>query len=199
MGVRRPRTHQEPLGWIDLAVGHDRLRPEAAHQLDLLLEATATVVEVHPERLVLDGIPPEPDAEPEVAACENVDLGGLLREQSRLALRCDYDAGDQLEPRRDRRDVAEDDEDLVEHAVRVVRAAEAGVALTVGAEHVVVRVQVLESEVLYSLGIRADAARVGADLRLREDRPELQRPTREPPTIASRPSARRTQALPLPS
>jgi hypothetical protein len=123
----------------------------------------------------------------------------LLRQQRSLALRRDHDAGDKLEPRRNSGDEAEDHEDLVEHAVRVVRAAEAGMARPLRAEHVVVGVQVVEPELLDALRERAHAGRIGADLCLREDRPELQRSTREPPTIASRPSANRTQALPLPS
>ena len=69
----------------------------------------------------------------------------------------------------------------------------------VGPEHVVVREQMVEAELLDGLRVLAHAAGVGADLRLREDDAELQRSTREPPTMASRPSAKRTHALPLPS
>ena len=66
-----------------------------------------------PERLVLDRVPAEPDAEPEPAAGEQVDLGGLLGHERGLALRQDDDAGDQLE-RRHRGQVAEHHERLVE-------------------------------------------------------------------------------------
>ena len=76
-------------------------------------------------------------------------------------------------------------------------------ALPIRAEHVVVGEQVVEAELLDALRELPDTADVGADLRLREDGAELHRQalrsTREPPTIASRPSSNRTHALPLPS
>ena len=48
-------------------------------------------------------------------------------------------------------------------------------------------------------GMTAQSREVIAALLAQKDRAELQRCTREPPTIASRPSAKRTHALPLPS
>ena len=87
----------------------------------------------------------------------------------------------------------------MEHVLRAIRADEAGVPRVVCAEHVVVREQMVEAELLRRLRVLADAARVGADLGLWKDDAELQRSTREPPTMASRPSANRTQAFPLPS
>ena len=80
-----------------------------------------------------------------------------------------------------------------------VGACQVGMPLAICAEHVVVREQVVEAELLHALRELADAADVGADLRLGEDDAELQRSTFDPPTMASRPSAKRTQALPLPS
>ena len=87
----------------------------------------------------------------------------------------------------------------MEHVLRAIRADEAGVPRVVCPEDVVVREQMLEPELLHRLRVLAHAAGVGADLRLRKDRAELQRSTRDPPTMASRPSANRTHALPLPS
>ena len=82
----------------------DRLGPEPAHHLDLLLRAPAAVAEVLAERLELDEVPAEPDAEPEVPAREDVDLGRLLRDERGLPLRQHEHAGDELEPgRRPRR------------------------------------------------------------------------------------------------
>ena len=109
-------------------------------------------------------------------------------------------AGDELEPGRHAGQVAEEHEDLVEHVLGPVRADQVGMAGVVRAEHVVVGEQVVEAELLHGLRELAHAAGVGADLGLREDGSELHwRSTREPPTMASRPSAKRTQALPLPS
>ena len=82
-------------------VVEDGLRPEAAHQLDLLLEAAAAVREVLAERLVLDEVPADAEAEPELPVRQQVDLGRLLREQRRLALRRDDDARHELELGRD--------------------------------------------------------------------------------------------------
>ena len=73
-------------------------------------------------------------------------------------------------------------------------------ALGSAPEHVVVGEQVVEAELLHGLRVARARRRVGADLGLGEDDAELHsRSTREPPTMASRPSAKRTQALPLPS
>ena len=99
----------------------DRLRPEPPQHLDLLLRAAAAVREVLAERLELDEVPAEPDAEPEAPAGEDVDLGRLLGDERGLPLRQDEHAGDELEPRRDRGEVAEEDEDLVELVLGRVR------------------------------------------------------------------------------
>ena len=87
----------------------------------------------------------------------------------------------------------------MEHVLRAVRADEVWMPRIVRTEHVVVGEEVVEAELLHRLRVLADAAGVGADLGLRKDGAELQRSTRDPPTMASRPSAKRTQALPLPS
>ena len=168
-------------------------------QLDLLLEAAAAVREVLAERLVLDEVPADPEAEPELPVRQQVDLGRLLGEQRRLALRRDDDARDELELGRDCGDVPEDDEDLVELVLCPVRACQVGMPLAIRSEHVVVREQMIEAELLRALRELADAADVGADLRLGKDDAELQRSTFDPPTMASRPSPKRTHALPLPS
>ena len=99
------------------------------------------------ERLVLDGVPAEPDAEPEPSLGQQVDLGGLLGDERRLALGQDDHAGDQLE-RGARGEVAEQHERLVERRVHVVRAVPRRVRLGIGAEHVVVGEQVGEPELL---------------------------------------------------
>src|SRR5205085_1930233 len=75
---------------VPAAVERDRrLRPERAEQLDLLLAARAAVAERLAEGLVLDGVPADADPEPQPAAAEQVDLGGLLGHQHGLPLRQD--------------------------------------------------------------------------------------------------------------
>ena len=149
------------------------LGPEAPEQLDLLLDPLAAVREVLAERLELDEVPAEADPEPEAPAGENVDLGGLLGDERGLPLREDEHAGDELEPGNDSGEVAEEDEDLVEHVLGRVWAGPLGTVGDVRAEYVVVRQQMGESELLGRLGVLADAARVSADLRLREDDSDL--------------------------
>ena len=100
---------------------------------------------------------------------EQIDLGGLLRDERGLPLRQDDDAGDELE-RRDRGEVAEEHERLVERRVDVVRTGPRLVHLGIGADHVVVREQVREAELLDPFRIRADRTAVRTDLRLGEHR-----------------------------
>ena len=76
----------------------DRLGPEPAQHLDLLLERRPRFAEVLAERLELDVVPAEADAEPEPPAGEQVDLGGLLGDERGLPLGQDEHAGDELEP-----------------------------------------------------------------------------------------------------
>jgi hypothetical protein len=75
-----------------------RLGPQPAQQLDLLLDPAASGGEVLAERLVLDLVPAEPDAEPELAAGQQVDLRGLLGDERGLPLRQDDDPGDHFQP-----------------------------------------------------------------------------------------------------
>ena len=74
-----------------------------------------------------------------LAAGQHVDLRRLLREQSGLPLAGDHDAGDELETGRDAGEVAVEDQDLVEHVLRAIRADEVRVTRVVGSEHMVIR------------------------------------------------------------
>lgn len=87
--------------------------PQPTEQLDLLAGAAPPAGEVLAERLALDAIPAQPDAEPELATGQQADLGGLLRHQRGLPLRQDDDAGDEVQPG-DRGEVAEHDQRLTE-------------------------------------------------------------------------------------
>ena len=74
-----------------------RLGQQPAQQRDLLVHPPPAVGERLAERLVLDGVPADADAEPEAAVGQQVDLGGLLGDERGLALGQDDDPGDQLE------------------------------------------------------------------------------------------------------
>ncbi len=80
-------------------MGDDRVGPELAEQLDLLGQAGPALSERYAEGVVLDLVPADADAEPQAAAGEDVDLGGLLGDEGGLALREHEDAGDELERR----------------------------------------------------------------------------------------------------
>ena len=71
----------------------DRFGPQPAQQLDLFLLARAARFEVLSERLVLDVVPPDADAETNPSARQHVEVGDLARHERGLALRKDQDAG----------------------------------------------------------------------------------------------------------
>ena len=58
----------------------------------MLLGAAAAVVEAHAHAFQLDLVPADADAQAQASAGEQVNLGGLLGDQGRLALRQDDDA-----------------------------------------------------------------------------------------------------------
>ena len=130
-------------------------------------------MEVLVQRFVLDVIPADADTEAQASAREHVDRRGLFRHQRGLALRQDHDAGDELEALRARRQIPEQHEGLVECRAHVVRAGPAFVHRRVGADDVVVREEVLESELFDSLRVRAHTSGIGTDLRLRKDHTDL--------------------------
>ena len=131
-------------------------------------------MEILVQRLVLDVVPADADAEAQAPAGEDVHRGGLLGHQRRLALGQDDDASDQLELLRAGAQVAEQDEHLVKRALVGVRRlpAELVEALQLGAQHVVEDEQVMVAGALGRLGIVADHRGVGADLRLRKHHAE---------------------------
>src|SRR5204863_3348243 len=82
-------------------------------QLELFLDALAAIREVLAERLELDGVPADADAETQTSAREDVHLGRLLGDERGLTLRQDEDARDQLDAPCDGGAEAEEDERLV--------------------------------------------------------------------------------------
>ena len=147
--------------------GHRRFGEKTTQQLDLFLAAHAAVAEVLAERFVLDRVPPDADPEAEPTFGEKVDFGGLFGDERGLALREDDDPGHDLE-RRDRGDVSEQYERLVERRADVIGAAPTFVHRGIGPEHVVVREQVRVPEPVDTLRVRPHRADVASQFGLRE-------------------------------
>src|SRR2546423_2241500 len=149
--------------------GHELARPQRAHHGDLLLDAPAARTEVGAERLELDGIPSDRNAEPQAAAREDIDGGRLLRDERRLALRKDDDAARKPEARGGRGEEAEQHERLVKRVAMRVRPLPAAGPLRIRAQHVIEREEVRVTHLLRRLRKSAYGSGVVADLRLRED------------------------------
>ena len=120
---------------------HALLRPELAQHLDLLVQDRPPLVEGLPEGLVLDPVPPDAEAEAELPAGEQVELGRLLGQESGLALRPDEYGGGEVEIGEPGQ-VGEEQQGLVEGGVNVVGATEVAQNGGVAAEYVVVGRQV---------------------------------------------------------
>jgi len=149
-------------------VRHGSFCPEAPEQPDLFVQASPSRGEILRQRLVLDGVPAGGEAESEAPFAEDVDLGGLLREQGRLALRGDDDAGHEFHAG-DRRQEPVEDEGFVESRVHVIGARPARMRRRVGPEDVIVDSDVLVAELLDLPDIGPDGTSVRRQLRLRID------------------------------
>jgi hypothetical protein len=149
-----------------------------AAEVDLLAYPAAAIGEVLAERLVLDRVPAQAYAEPELAASEQVNLRCLLGDQRGLPLRQDDDAGHKLQ-RGNCSQVAEHHERLVEGRVDVVRPVPAVMHSRVGTEDVIVGEDVGETQLLGPLTVRPHRAGVAANFCLRENKAYLhdERPT----------------------
>jgi hypothetical protein len=82
-------------------VSDERLGPELAEDFDLFFDVTPARLKRLAERVVLDVVPANPDANAQAASTQDVDLRGLLGHEDRLTLRQDENAGDELESRGD--------------------------------------------------------------------------------------------------
>src|SRR6185437_6832337 len=151
-----------------------RLGPELAQDGDLLFDPSPTIVEILPERLVLDRIPTEADAEAKTTAAQHVDLGRLLGNEGGLSLRKNHDAGHQLDLRGQTGEVSKQRQHLVEQALVGVGHREIAPVRT-GAENVVVGKDVGVAHVFDRLGVVADTDRVAAELNLGKNRADLHR------------------------
>ena len=171
-------------------------------QLDLLLEAAAAVRgSSSPSASYSTGFQPMPRPRRKRAAGEHVDLRRLLREQRRLPLRRDDDAGDELEARARRprgsrrargsrgtcarRGTGRRGRDGVRRPRRARGRRRAG--------------ESKPSSCTACANSRTPPGSAPISVCGKTAPSFISARTREPPTMASRPSAKRTQALPLPS
>src|SRR3954454_16517260 len=114
---------------------HIWIGPQRLHHLDLFLGTLTPGVEILVEADGLHLVPAHADAEPEAAAAERVETGGLFGNQHCLTLREDQYLGGEFDLFRAGSDEAERHEGVVEQA-EPTRTAAGGVR-RVAAEHVV--------------------------------------------------------------
>ncbi len=138
------------------------LSPQEPHPLDLLGLARAAGLPLDVERLVLDMVPADADAESQPAAAQDVDLGRLLGDHAGLALRQDQHAAAQLDLLGDGGDEGHRREGLVKGIVLAV--GRLPVAARGRAKDVIGDLDAVVAEILGGLRPIADLRRVGADV-----------------------------------
>ncbi len=163
-----PGINARTVDVIETALEGDQGRaPELAQQRYLLLLTLAARVEALPERLVLDVVPANADAEAEAPAGEQVEIGHLPRNEGGLALRQNQDARHELDALRERGQVSEHDERVVEGVLLGVRSGEFGLACLVRrTENMVVRQEIVEAQRLHACPDAAHRLRIAAKLYL---------------------------------
>ena len=149
-------------------VRHQRLRPQLAQYLDLLLDLPSAGAEILAQGVVLDVVPADADAQPQSSGAQHVHRGRLLGDEGGLPLRQNQNAGDEFQLRGDGGEKAEQHHGFVKRMGVGVGAGEAGQAVRVSAKHVVVDEQIVVAEFLGGLGVILDGLRVVAVLRLRK-------------------------------
>jgi hypothetical protein len=154
-------------------VGDEGLRPQLAQDLDLLLDAPTARPEVFTERVVLDIVPANADAETQATLAQHVDLRRLLGHESGLTLGENENARDQLEPRGHRREKTKEHHGLVKRVLVGVGPSQAGLPGRVSAQYVVIDEQVVIAEPLGRLGVVLDGLGIVAELGLRKHDPVL--------------------------
>jgi hypothetical protein len=131
-------------------------------------------MEILPEGLVLDMVPADPDTEAETTAGQKVNVGRLSRDECRLALGKDQDAGGETDSLGDPSQMGKHHERVVEWVVLGVWAGELRCSIGVdGAEHMVVREEVVKAQVLGRSSNSPNRARVSSKLDLRVDHTDL--------------------------
>ncbi len=141
-----------------------RLGPQRLHQAHLLLRAFAAIRKIFVEADELDLVPADADAEPEAAAAQDVERGGLLGDQHGLALRQDQDLGREADRLGAAGEVAEQHEGIVEQILRGVAVLVLRPVGGVDPEHVVGQRQMVVAELLRRLGELARGVGLAADI-----------------------------------
>ena len=90
------------------------------------------------QRLILDGVPPEPDAQAQPAAAEHVERGGLLGDHGGLALGKDKDARGKLDAQRDGGHVTEEHERFQERGLVRIRPGPAARPIRIRPQDVII-------------------------------------------------------------
>src|SRR5437870_12496934 len=109
------------------------LRPDREHRLEVLDRALPLVSERDAERVELGLQEPDPEAEDEAPAGDDVDARELLRQDQWIALRQDDDPGTELQALGVRRDERERDGRIEKRAFRVEVLSEAAPRLVADA------------------------------------------------------------------
>ena len=148
-----------------------RIGPQCLHHLDLFLGPLASVLEILVEADELHLVPADADAEPEAAAAEHVETGGLFGNQHGLTLREDQYLGGEFDFLRACSDEAERHEGIVEQA-EPARTAAGGVR-RVAAEHVVRQRQAVVTFGLGELGVFAHDRAIATDVAERQGYSEM--------------------------
>src|SRR6185369_974363 len=138
------------------------ISPQRLHHLDLFLGTLAPIVEILVEADEFHLVPAYADAEPEAAAAEHVETGGLFGNQHGLTLREDQHLGGEFDLFCAGGNKAERDKGIVEQA-EPTRTAAGGVR-RVAAENVVRQRQAVVTFGLGKLGVFAHDRAVAADV-----------------------------------
>ena len=149
------------------------VRPQGTHQGHLLLAAPAAARIRDFQRLELLRLDADADSEAQSTAAQHVDLGGLLRDQRGLALRQHQHPGREADARSEAGEKSEEHEDLVKEIFMVVHVGPALETGPVQAHHLIEGGDVGEAEPLHPLRVFAHRTRIGTDVELRKDDPDL--------------------------
>ena len=125
--LHRQRVDAAVLDAVEGAfIGDEIGGPEFAQHVDLLVRPLAAIGEDLAAGLELLRLDADTDPEAEPPAGQHVDLRRLLGDQRGAAHRQDKDTGHQLDPAGDGGEIAEQDEDLVEHVLGVMDILQSG-------------------------------------------------------------------------
>lgn len=120
------------------------------------------------EGFVLDKIPADPDTHPQPTTGQEIDIGGLPGNERRLALRKNQDSGGKTDPFGQAGQIGEHDEGVVEWIPLGIGTGQRGGPVGMDrSEHMVIRQEVVEPEVLDRSPELSDGDRIPVELNLR--------------------------------